>query len=838
MPSCGRTSVVAACVGMLLVAGTVHAAVLDATWIEPTTNLDGSQLTTLASYRLYIGIGDAPCPGPSFVAVPASSSSPAENSTVGYRFTGLEAGTTYTVSVTSVDLNGTESECYAPEPSAAARLTISVGPAGTVDFGTVSLGSVVDRTFTVENVGGAAVTGSVSVPSPFSVVSGSPFSLAAGATKTITVRFTPTLIATATVNVTFTTADGDSTSRTVTGVGVSADATRPTASITAPTSTPTHTTGATTLTLGGTAADNVAVTQVRWTNSRGGSGTASGTTSWTATGIALQLGANVLTVTAHDAAGNTGTATLTVTRTDTTAPTVSVTSPVAGAAVTGTITVTASATDNVGVAGVQFKLDGANLGAEDVTAPYSVSWSSSSAINGNHTLTAVARDAAGNSATSAAVVVAVNNDATAPVISGVAASGVAATVATIAWTTNELSDSRVDYGPTTAYGSSVGLTTSLVMSHVQTLSGLLANTLYHYRVQSRDAAGNLATSADFTFTTPPLTTAGLVAHWPFDAASGTSAVDVSGSGHTGTLVNNPVWTAGILGQALAFDGVASHVDVPHAGALNAYPLTIAAWIKTGATTGVAAIVNKFVAGTANGYQLFLDNGRLCAWYLRDASNVIYDGTSCTLATSGYTDNQWHHVAFVVDASGGRLYVDGVQRAARSWTGVPGAPTTTQPLHIGDYAGAAGAVFSGLIDDVRIYSRALGATEIANFYGSGGSATAPPLSSAISTTAATPNSITIRWMTNLASTSQIEYGLTTAYGLTTPLNGSLVTSHAMTLTGLTPATLYHFRVRSQDAAGNLSVSADSTFTTSAVSAPTVRTVKKKNWLDKLLDDLLD
>src|SRR5439155_16027981 len=66
--------------------------------------------------------------------------------------------------------------------------------------------------------------------------------------------------------------------------------------------------------------------------------------------------------------------------------------------------------DNVGVAGVQFKLDGTtNLGAEDTTFPYSVAWNSTTATNGPHTLTAVARDAAGNTTTSAGVSVTVNN---------------------------------------------------------------------------------------------------------------------------------------------------------------------------------------------------------------------------------------------------------------------------------------------------------------------------------------------------------------------------------------------------------------------------------------------
>jgi len=94
---------------------------------------------------------------------------------------------------------------------------------------------------------------------------------------------------------------------------------------------------------------------------------------------------------------------------DTTPPTVSITAPSNGATVAGTIAVNATASDNVGVVGVQFKLDGVNLGAEDTTAPYSISWGTTSATNGAHTLTAVARDAAGNQTTSAVVNVTVSN---------------------------------------------------------------------------------------------------------------------------------------------------------------------------------------------------------------------------------------------------------------------------------------------------------------------------------------------------------------------------------------------------------------------------------------------
>ena len=69
------------------------------------------------------------------------------------------------------------------------------------------------------------------------------------------------------------------------------------------------------------------------------------------------------------------------------------------------VTVSANATDNVGVVGVQFRLDGANLGPEDTVGPYSVAWNTTITTSRSHTLTAVVRDAAGNTTTSAPVTV-------------------------------------------------------------------------------------------------------------------------------------------------------------------------------------------------------------------------------------------------------------------------------------------------------------------------------------------------------------------------------------------------------------------------------------------------
>src|SRR5262249_29537757 len=113
---------------------------------------------------------------------------------------------------------------------------------------------------------------------------------------------------------------------------------------------------------------------------------------------------------------------------DTTPPTVSITAPANATTVTGSVAVSATASDNVGVVGVQFLLDGANLGAEDTATPYTTTWNTTTASNGTHTLTARARDAAGNP-TSASVTVTVNNPDTTPPTVSITAPANAATVA-------------------------------------------------------------------------------------------------------------------------------------------------------------------------------------------------------------------------------------------------------------------------------------------------------------------------------------------------------------------------------------------------------------------------
>jgi len=124
-------------------------------------------------------------------------------------------------------------------------------------------------------------------------------------------------------------------------------------------------------------------------------------------------GTHTLTAVARDVAGNLTTSagiSVTVFNVDTVPPTVSITSPPSGGTVGGVVSVTASATDNQGVVGVQFLVDGVSYGAEVTSPPYTIAWDVSALSNNStHTIAARARDGSGNQATSAANTVTISN---------------------------------------------------------------------------------------------------------------------------------------------------------------------------------------------------------------------------------------------------------------------------------------------------------------------------------------------------------------------------------------------------------------------------------------------
>jgi len=189
---------------------------------------------------------------------------------------------------------------------------------------------------------------------------------------------------------------------------------------------------------------------------------------------------------------------------DTTAPTVSITAPANNSAVAGTITVSATASDNIAVAGVQFLLDGASLGAEDTTSPYGVSWSTASAASGPHTLSARARDAAGNTATATAVSVTVDNQ---PPAGTVVING-GATLTNTTAVTLTLSATDAASAVTQMRFSNDGTTYSAAETYAPSRVWTMATadgtkTVY---VQFKDAVGNWSAAATDTIvldTTPP-----------------------------------------------------------------------------------------------------------------------------------------------------------------------------------------------------------------------------------------------------------------------------------------------------------------------------------------------
>jgi len=226
-------------------------------------------------------------------------------------------------------------------------------------------------------------------------------------------------------------------------------------------------------------------------------------------------GSHVLTAVARDAAGNTTTsASVTVTVTnavgDTTPPTVAVTAPAAAATVDGdSVSLTADASDDDAVVGVWFKVDGVNVGAEDMTSTYGITWDSTTVPNGSHAITAVARDAAGNMTTSAVITVTVTNDTTDPAVAITAPAPAATVAGTAVVVTATASDNTAVVGVQFQVDA-VNLGSEQCCTDVSVTwnTALATNASHALTAIARDAAGNTTTSATVTVTvfndvTPP-----------------------------------------------------------------------------------------------------------------------------------------------------------------------------------------------------------------------------------------------------------------------------------------------------------------------------------------------
>ena len=310
--------------------------------------------------------------------------------------------------------------------------------------------------------------------------------------------------------------------------------------------------------------------------------------------------------------------------TDFTPPAVALTAPGDTETVQGVVAVTATASDDVAVAGVQFRLDGIPLGPEDGSAPYSFSWNSALVPNGGHVLTAVARDAANNTATSFPV--------------------------------------------------------NVVVANSQQI-------------------------------------AGLVAAYGFEEGAGATASDASGNGNTGSVSGATWTTSGRTGGALSFDGNNDFVSVADAASLGlSTAMTLEAWVYPTAASGWRNVIMK-------------ETGSDLAWALYSSSPSSrpegYVRTSNSSSVSGpgaLPLNAWTHLALTYDGAVMRIYQNGVEVGSQAKTG--NIATSGQPLRIGGNS-IWGEYFSGRIDEVRIYNRALAAAEIVSGM-NGGVPTAPRL----------------------------------------------------------------------------------------------------------------
>ncbi len=201
----------------------------------------------------------------------------------------------------------------------------------------------------------------------------------------------------------------------------------------------------------------------------------------------------------------------------------------------------------------------------------------------------------------------------------------------------------------------------------------------------------------------------LIGWWKLDETSGLTAEDSSDFGNDGTLpeMTGDEWTNGIVGGALDFDGTNDYVSVPNSSSLQiTSALTMAGWIKAegwGSGTDVDIIARKG-EDNPNNYQLSIADG-LATLYLDDGDGSGFRGD--TLLNTG----QWYHIAATWDGTTVRIYVDGVlDNDPPDSRGGP-IDTDTRAFYIGGRSGT--DLLDGILDDVRLYNRALSEAEIQN-----------------------------------------------------------------------------------------------------------------------------
>jgi chitodextrinase len=298
-------------------------------------------------------------------------------------------------------------------------------------------------------------------------------------------------------------------------------------------------------------------------------------------------------------------------------------------------------------------------------------------------------------------------DTTPPTAPSGLAPAVSGTQVTLTWTAATdnvgVTGYRVERCQTSGCANFAEIGTATAVTYVD--SALPPATSYTYRVRATDAAGLLGpysnTVSAITGSAPPVPS-GLVAAYGFDEAGGSTVTDASGNGNTGTLAGATRTGAGKAGGALSFNGTTARVTVPDAPSLDLTSrFTLEAWVAPStAPVGWRSIVAKDVdryyllAGTTN-------QNRPGAGATFGTANQNVFGTAVLPV------NSWTHLAATYDGTALRLFVNGIQVASGAQT----APVSTSNAVLTIGANFYGEHFAGLIDEVRIYNRALTAGEI-------------------------------------------------------------------------------------------------------------------------------
>jgi chitodextrinase len=473
----------------------------------------------------------------------------------------------------------------------------------------------------------------------------------------------------------------------------------------------------------------------------------------------------------------------------------------------------AAATDNVGVTGYQLeRCSGSGCSAfAQIAAPTGTSFNDTgltAATSYSYRVRAI--DAAGNVGGYSLVASATTPtpDVTPPTTpTGLTTSVISASQVNLNW--NASTDNVAVTGYELQRCQGIGCTTLVQIAAPTGTNysdtGLTGSTTYRYWVRATDAAGNLSPwSSIVTVTTPAPNTAGLVAAYGFDEGTGTAIRDASGQNNNG-VASGTTWAAGKFGNALVFNGTNAQVTVPNAASLQLTTgMTLEAWVfPTTTPTGWRAVVDKNV----DGYYLMAstDNGNLPG-----VGGNWTNGNRNVFGPSVIPANAWTHLATTFDGSTIRLFVNGVQVASVAQT-APLAPTTAT-LQIGADA-YVGENFAGLIDEVRIYNRALDAAEIqVDMATSVASVTPPPAGDTtppsapgtLTVTASGSTQINLAWGAATDDVGVTGYRVERCAGAGCSTFAQIATPTATSFsdTGLTAGTSYSYQVRATDAAGNL------------------------------------